>query len=118
MGPDTPRLRMKLWIDVEGENAFGMGSVVLLRGVLSTGSLAGAAKELGMSYRTAWGRIRKIEERLGQPVLIKRGGNKSGYQLSESGAQFLEAYEAMYAVVSDVAQREFSRRFSKLFSAI
>ncbi|MFV0422630.1 winged helix-turn-helix domain-containing protein [Oleidesulfovibrio sp.] len=110
----VPQLKMKLWIDMGGKNAFGMGSAALLRGVDQTGSLAGAAKALGMSYRAAWGRIRKIEERLGTNVLIKRGGNKSGYDLSFEGQAFLEAYEALQKSVEEVAQRRFNDLFADL----
>jgi len=116
MAEKTLRMRVKFWIEVDGENAFGMGSFALLQGVETTGSLAGAAKEIGMSYRTAWGRIRKIEERMGQPVLVKRGGNKSGYQLSAFGARCLASYKAAYAAVHTVAQREFDHRFASLLA--
>lgn len=116
MAERTVRMRVKFWIELDGENAFGMGSFALLQGVATTGSLAGAAKEIGMSYRTAWGRIRKIEERMGRPVLVKRGGNKSGYQLSEFGEECLKNYKAVYDAVKTVAQKEFDLRFEKLLA--
>jgi len=112
--PHTPGLRMKLWVEINGENAFGYGSAALLRGVLDHGSLAGAAKHLNMSYRAAWGRIQKIETRLGRPMLEKRGGNKAGYTLTEHGLAFLNAYEAMDHAVRTVAQQAFGEQFSNL----
>lgn len=112
----TPALRMKLWVEINGENAFGYGSAALLRGVLDHGSLAGAAKHLNMSYRAAWGRIQKIETRLGRPMLEKRGGNKAGYTLTDFGLQCLEAYTAINAVLNEVADREFADRFSPILT--
>ncbi|MGX7950291.1 winged helix-turn-helix domain-containing protein [Oleidesulfovibrio alaskensis] len=114
MEHSTPQLKMKLWIEKDGKNAFGMGSAALLRGVNQTGSLAGAAKALGMSYRAAWGRIRKIEARLGTDVLVKRGGNKSGYELSADGRAYLEAYEQLARSLEEEAQRRFGELFGGL----
>ncbi len=112
---DIPSLRMKLWFEKDGHNAFGMGSVLLLRGVARHGSLAGAARELGISYRTAWGSIRKIEARLGRAVLVKHGGNKSGYRLSPFGVRCLETYEAIYESALAVAQKAYAAQAALLF---
>jgi molybdate transport system regulatory protein len=112
------KLRLKLWIDADGENAFGPGSAALLKGVEETGSLAGAARALGMSYRAAWGRVRKIEARLGEAVLRKRGGNKAGYELTARGHAMLVAYEALFEEMDTLAQARFQELFASPESAV
>ncbi len=112
---DAPRLRVKLWVELDGANAFGLGSAMLLRGVVDAGSLVGAAKAIGMSYRAAWDRVRKIEARLGRPVVEKLGGNKAGYSLTSEGVALLYAYERMYHRVQAVACEEFEACFEEMF---
>lgn len=113
----SPTLRVKLWIDIQGVNAFGMGSFALLQGVAQTGSLAGAARQLGMSYRTAWGRVRTMESRLGRPVLEKRGGNKRGYRLSAFGQRCLDLFREVHQAADNAAQHVFASRMADLLAA-
>jgi molybdate transport system regulatory protein len=51
---------------------------LLLRRISETNSLTKAAKLLGVSYRNAWGRIRKIESSLGKKILETRTGGLTG----------------------------------------
>jgi len=50
----------------------------LMRRISETGSLAEAARILGISYRNAWGRIRKLESAYGRRILDTRVGGTSG----------------------------------------
>lgn len=59
----------KVWLKKDGKVVFGLGRAQLLEAVERTGSLAAAARELGMSYRAAWGRLKASEERLGMKLL-------------------------------------------------
>ncbi|MBI4798570.1 MAG: LysR family transcriptional regulator, partial [Desulfarculus sp.] len=54
-----------MWLERDGRVLFGQGRQELLAAIVETGSLAGAAQKLGMSYRAAWGRLKASEERLG-----------------------------------------------------
>jgi molybdate transport system regulatory protein len=51
---------------------------LLLRRISETNSLTEAAKMLGISYRNAWGRIRRIESSLGKKILETRTGGATG----------------------------------------
>jgi molybdate transport system regulatory protein len=51
---------------------------LLLRRVSETGSLTDAARILGISYRNAWGRIRRIEASSGRHVLETKTGGATG----------------------------------------
>jgi molybdate transport system regulatory protein len=50
----------------------------LLRRVQETGSLTVAARMVGVSYRNAWDRIKKVESRLGKRVLETSSGGSAG----------------------------------------
>lgn len=67
-------IRSKIWIeDQEGNVVFGEGRYRILEMVDRFRSLQAAAKELKMSYRAVWGRIKASEERLGRPLVAREG---------------------------------------------
>ena len=63
----------------------------LLKGIIQTGSLRGAAKELKISYQTAWNMMNEMNNMAPKPLIIKqRGGvNGGGAELSAYGALIL-----------------------------
>lgn len=97
----APRMRIKIWLEEDDNMIFGPGCAMLLRQIDECGSLAGAVKNMKMSYRAAWGHIKKVEDNLGVDLVVKEGGNKSGYNLSEQGKTLLAAYEAWYSAVEE-----------------
>lgn len=99
----TPRMRVKIWLEQDDHMVFGAGCAQLLRQIESSGSLAAAVKVLKMSYRAAWGHIKKVEDTLGVSLVVKTGGNKGGYSLSDEGRLLLDAYEDWNAAVQDKA---------------
>jgi molybdate transport system regulatory protein len=46
-------IRVRCWIDINGEKFFGPGRAELLELIGDTGSIAKAAKSMGMSYKKA-----------------------------------------------------------------
>lgn len=60
----------------------------LLGRIRRAGSIASAAREIGISYRNAWGLLTQWEERFGQPLLISARG--LGTQLTPFSARLLE----------------------------
>jgi len=52
------RIRSKMWVVEDNEVVFGDGRRRLLEILERTGSLNQAAKELKMSYRAAWGKVK------------------------------------------------------------
>ena len=77
--PPKLKIKSKIWIeDEEGHAVFGAGRLRILKEIEEHGSIMGAAKALGMSYRGVWGKIKATEERLGQPVLQKQTGGAHG----------------------------------------
>ncbi|MBF8272308.1 MAG: hypothetical protein HW380_1413 [Magnetococcales bacterium] len=56
----------------------GPGKVALLEGVATTGSISGAAKATGMTFRRAWQLLETLRAGLGVDVLETQVGGKAG----------------------------------------
>jgi molybdate transport system regulatory protein len=87
--------RFKLWLnskDVEG--AFGDGKWRLLRAIETEGSLRAASEKLGISYRKAWGDLRKAEETLNTALVERRRGGQCGgrMDLTSQGKIWIREY--------------------------
>ncbi|MHA2378649.1 MAG: winged helix-turn-helix domain-containing protein [Candidatus Thorarchaeota archaeon] len=69
----------KLWLEHDGDYVFGPGAFAILRSINEKGTITEGAKALGMSYRYAWGVVRKIEHKTGVKLLeTYKGGVKGG----------------------------------------
>ncbi|MFW5790826.1 MAG: winged helix-turn-helix domain-containing protein [Bacillota bacterium] len=92
------KANFRCWLENDqGEQIVGPGLYRLLTEVEKTGSLNQAAREMNMSYRTAWGKIKKIEERVGAEVIEKKVGGKDGggSELTPKGYQLMEIYSQL-----------------------
>ncbi|MFQ6127292.1 MAG: NUDIX domain-containing protein [Thermoplasmata archaeon] len=88
-------MRAKTWLEKDGIFLIGEGRARLLKYVDETGSISEAARRMRMSYRHAWGVLKKISHAAGGEVVYsKRGGKRGGRtRLSEIGKKILNAYE-------------------------
>ena len=85
----------KLWIySTDDDGVFGDGKVRLLQAVDDQGSLQKAAKLLKISYRKAWGDIKKAEDCLQLKLVEKSRGGATGGQtsLTPEGKRCIAAY--------------------------
>jgi molybdate transport system regulatory protein len=92
MSNEIPRMRLNLWLETADGLCFGLGRALLLARVEQCGSLRKAAEEMGMSYRAAWGKIKKSEEILGVKLIVQSGSKREGYHLTDSGKMIMEKY--------------------------
>jgi len=90
-------LKVKCWIEIEGEKLFGPGPSKLLELIDQEGSISGAAKLMGMSYKKAWDLINKLNEKCSEPVVIRQtGGAKGGGALlTDKGRLLIEQYHLL-----------------------
>lgn len=72
----TPR--SKLWLEVDGQIALSGWRVELLEAIEATGSLAAAAEQMCVPYRTATYKLREIEKSLGTRLVATRSGGPTG----------------------------------------
>ncbi len=98
-----PVMRLHLWLETPEGLVFGVGRALLLKKVDEHGSLRKAAKELGMSYRAAWGKIKKTEEIIGDKLVVQSGSRRDGYELTELGRKILEGFESWYREIESYA---------------
>lgn len=86
-------LRLGGLIDIDGRELAIGRTFALLDAVRADRSVSGAAGRLGLSYRTAWGRIEALEAAFGQPLVTKTKGH--GSVLSEAGSRLCDVLGAL-----------------------
>jgi molybdate transport system regulatory protein len=107
-------IKSKIWIEDEnGEVVFGSGRLRILNAVAEHGSILGAAKELNMSYRAVWGKIKATEERLGQPLVARRegGARGGGSELTPLGKALVERFRQLQTLTETSADSLFQDIF-------
>ncbi len=108
----NPTIRLHLWLETGEGLFFGAGRAQLLSNIEKYGSLKKAAENMKMSYRAAWGKVKKTEEILGVQLITKNGTNRKGYQLTEFGKEFTEKFLLWFDIVEKNALREAEDIFS------
>lgn len=100
-------LRVRCWITIDGEKFFGPGPAELLNGVSKTGSIAKAAKSMGMSYKKAWELINQLNDKGQKPfVILSKGGKKGGgAELTPSAKKVLAAYSKLDKQLDSLVER-------------
>jgi molybdate transport system regulatory protein len=91
-----PIIRLHLWLETDKGLFFGLGRMKILKCIQDGQSLKGAAESLGMSYRAAWGKIKKTEKVIGVKLVEKKRGNRSGYQLTPKGAELMKLFDQWF----------------------
>ncbi len=106
---DNIGIGMRIWLESEQGFTFGPGQAELLKNIKNLGSLSKAAEHMGMSYRRAWGRLKKLESSVDKPLVDKSAGNKAGFTLTPYAEEMIRSYEAWEASVflfADTKARE------------
>jgi molybdate transport system regulatory protein len=91
---------MTIRLDLASDAAFGPSEVRLLEAIASEGSIRGAARARGISYRHAWLVIEEVEQDLGGKVTIAETGGRGGggTALTALGREVIELYRAVEKV--------------------
>jgi molybdate transport system regulatory protein len=106
-------IKAKFWIENKGEVVLGGGKTALLMAVDRLGSIQRAADEFKMSYRHAWGVVRKIEQRAGLKIVETKLGGKDGggAQLTPKGKAFIEKADSLLKDLQAVVEKRFRQKF-------
>ena len=94
--------RMHLWLELQQDIFIGLGRVQLLERIDRLGSLNKAASSMGMSYRAAWGRMKKTEKLLGKP-LVQKTGPKKEFRLTPLGREVVSKFRRWQSEVERYA---------------
>jgi len=100
------RPAFKLWLETDEGYVFGPGVFSLLTRIDETGTLKEAAQSLGMSYRYAWGLIRRAEKTLGEPLIsASKGGRLGGgsTEITELGRVLVEDFRRLRETLAKVS---------------
>ena len=90
--------------------ALGPGKVALLEAVDRTGSITGAAREMGMSYRRAWKLVDAMNGDFKSPLVIKNAGGAGGggARVTDAGFGALNRYRSMEDKAGQAVRQEVS----------
>ncbi len=81
---------------IDGKFVFGPGKADLLGAIAVNGSLAAAARSIGMSYMRAWKLVQGMQEDFAKPVVeLQRGGKEQGAKLTPTGEKAIALYRQM-----------------------
>ena len=69
---------LSIRIDLPSGGRIGPGKIALLEVIRSTGSISGAARSIGMSYRLAWLLVEEINQTLREPAVTAYTGGARG----------------------------------------
>lgn len=113
-------LEGQIWLTETTSKRLMLDQIDLLQAIADTGSITAAAKIAGVSYKTAWDRLERINNLSELPVIQRSaGGNKGGgsiltnygekmlngfKQLQEQHNQFLENLNQQLNSLDDVAK--------------
>ncbi len=100
-------IRSKIWIeDNSMKVAFGLGRLKILEAIDRQGSMNSAAKELQMSYRSIWCRIRESEKRIGRELVIREG---KGSKLTPFARNLMKQFIELESKISIEADEMFKQ---------
>jgi molybdate transport system regulatory protein len=107
------QVKSKVWIEAGGEVVAGDGKVDLLERIEGMGSIQKAAGEIGMSYRHAWGFLKKMEKRGGIKLVETQIGGREGggAKLTPAGKDFLRRYSAFREGLDEYIEEKFKQAF-------
>ena len=117
LGEGLVEIKAKFWIENKGEVVLGGGKTALFLAVDRLGSIQRAAEEFGMSYRHAWGAIKKIEQRAGFKILDRRlGGKDGGAQLTPKGKEFIRKVDSLLKDLQGIVEKRFKQKIEGLLT--
>jgi len=78
----------------------------LLKGISETGSLTKAAKVVGLSYRSAWDRVEKMQDNVGRRLVESKTGGKTGggASLTDEGRLMLREFRKTRKLLFNVLE--------------
>lgn len=94
-------------IDFAEHNSVGPGKISLLEAIRDAGSLSGAARKVGMSYRRAWLLVESLKQSFRDPVTMASTGGKDGggMLVTEFGDALIKNYRELERDFATLAER-------------
>jgi len=99
-------LKLKAQLLCGDELAMGPGKADLLEAIQTEGSISGAGRSLGMSYRRTWLLVDAMNRCWSESLVeaTPGGGQHRGARVTPAGLEVLAAYRALEAAVAAAAE--------------
>ncbi len=93
----TSKLQGEIWLSGKDNQALALDQAKLLQAIDKTGSISAAAKELSISYKTAWERLDRLNNLSASPLVTRSAGGShgGGSQLTAHGQLILEGFSKL-----------------------
>jgi molybdate transport system regulatory protein len=113
--PRAAPLRLFLRLELGPDIAIGPGKADLLAGIAETGSIAAAARRMGMSYKRAWLLVETMNGCFRAPLVSAARGGKGagGARLTVEGEAVLAAYRSLQRA-AEAASAPHARAIARL----
>ncbi len=113
----TPHASIRIRVICGDEIAMGLGKADLLEAIQETGSISGAGRRQGLSYRKAWLMVNEMNRCFATPVVeaMKGGAKGGGAQVTEVGREALRQYRSLQALAEAAIEQEL-REFRNLLA--
>jgi molybdate transport system regulatory protein len=100
--------RLTLRLDFDDARRLGPGKVGLLEAIEATGSITGAARAMGMSYRRAWLLLEATNGMFRTPVVeTAHGGTRGGgARVTAFGQEVVARYRAVEGALREAASAD------------
>ena len=95
--PKRPALKGSVFLQQDERQSFTQAQIDLLNAIATAGSISGAARTVGISYKTAWDRIDAMNNLSTKPLVARSAGGArgGGTQLTDFGQQVLNGFNAI-----------------------
>lgn len=110
------KIKTKTWIeDGDGKLIFGKGKTEVLESIDKTGSISGAAQELGMNYKKTWSHIKILEKSFDNAMVESKPGGKGsgGTVLTDAAKVTMQKYRQLQEEIEEYANERFKELFLK-----
>jgi molybdate transport system regulatory protein len=100
-------VRSRAWLERNGLSLLGKGRLRLLEQIAERGSISGAARAIGVSYRLAWKWLAEMNAAAGRSLVETATGGKGGggARLTPLGTALLEAVRLLNARLVEFDER-------------
>ena len=114
--PPGAHLRSKIWLERDGKVVLSEWRVELLEAIDETGSLTRAAQKLRVPYRTAWYKLKEIQQRSGLRLLETQSGGAEGggSRLTPEGRALIERFRRASRGIAELVGERFRVEFDDL----
>jgi len=108
------KVQTKLWLENKevGAVVMGKGKAEILELIDKKGSIAAAARELGVSYKKVWNHIKTLENNTNKQYVIATKGRRSGGSIiTDEAKEFIRKFKKLKKEVEEFADMRFMEIF-------